>query len=211
LPSGYVYIPPDTGSGLPLWAIVPLTVIGCAIGLWVAWGIGWLLMRPIEARIRRRAHEVQAAAGDGLVYGAPAVLGAAERLFAQVQAAFDADDRQRLAQLSTPDLMADWTKRLDGYAAGGKRYEVAITKGPRIQYVGLLADSGRVRVRIRARLRRGYRLANGKRRGLGPRFEEYWTLVWQHGEWIAAATRPARFRKQYCAEKIVPEPSPQLL
>jgi hypothetical protein len=49
--------------------------------------------------------------------------------------------------------MADWNKRLDGYAADGKRQRVRVLNGPKLDYVSLMADRELVRLRVRAGLR----------------------------------------------------------
>lgn len=78
--------------------------------------------------------------------------------------------------------MSDWTKRMDGYAEAGERYRVEVLKGPQLEYIGLLADRGLVRLRVRAKLRRGLE-SKGKRRAMPEDrgrqkidFEEYWTF-----------------------------------
>jgi predicted lipid-binding transport protein (Tim44 family) len=200
-----------SNSGLPLWQVVPLTVLGCAIGYGVILGIIALFSLPGQRRLRARVHAVEAAAGDSPVFGRSVVYPEATRLFGEVQAGWDARDRERLARISDPELMSDWAKRLDGYAEAGQRYRVEVLKGPRLDYVGLLADRGRVRLRVRAKLRRGLE-AKGKRRGLpqdkGAQkidFEEYWTLSRSDGAWILWSTRPARYRAEYSTEPIVTE------
>lgn len=61
------------------------------------------------------------------------VQAAATRLFADMHTAWDAGDRARLQQLSDPDLMADWAKRLDSFRAKGKRQRVKVVKGPKLR------------------------------------------------------------------------------
>ena len=206
------YIAPNPNSGLPLWQEVPLTILGFGIAFWLIFGVFALIKLPGERRLRRRVEAVEAAAGDSPVYGPPVVYAAGARLFGEVQAAWAAADRELLRRISDPDLMSDWTKRMDGYAADGSRYRVEVLKGPRLDYVGLLADRGRVRRRVRAKVRRALELSNGKRRALPEdkgrqkvAFDEYWTLSRSGGEWILWSTRNASFRAEYSTEPIVPE------
>jgi hypothetical protein len=206
-----VYV--DVGnSGLPIWQVVPLTILGCAIAVGFLSGVMALVRLPGERRLRRRVHAVEAAAGDSPPYGVPAVKGAAERLFMEMQSAWDAGDRARLARISEPDLMADWTKRLDGYTADGKRQRVHVLNGPKLDYVSLLADRGLVRLRVRAKLRRGFQPANRDRLGVQKRpagakvsLEEFWTLSRSGDDWILYSTRTARSRAEYTSEPIVSE------
>jgi predicted lipid-binding transport protein (Tim44 family) len=198
-------------SGLPLWQEVPLTFLGCGIAYGLILGVVALVKLPGQRRLRRRVQAVEAAAGDGPVYAPAVVYAAGARLFSEVQAGWDARDRDRLARISDPDLMSDWNKRMDGYADAGERYRVEVLKGPRLEYISLLADHEQVRLRVRAKLRRGLE-SKGKRRALPEdkgrqklAFEEYWTLSRSRGEWILWSTRSAKSGARYAAEPIVAE------
>jgi hypothetical protein len=199
--------------GLPIWQVVPLSILGCAIAFGLIWGVVALAGLPGERRLRRRVRAVEAAAGQPPPYGVPAVEAAAGRLFREVNSAWDAGDRERLSRVSASGLMADWITRRDVYAADGKRPRVHVLDGPRLDYVSLLADRGLVRLRVRAKLRRGFEPANGKQRagrkrpvGAKVAFEEYWTLSRSGSDWILYSTRPRRFRAQYTSEPIVSDP-----
>jgi hypothetical protein len=199
-------------SGLPIWQVVPLTILGCAIAYGLIWAVLALVNLPGERRLRRRVRAVHAAAGQAAPYGVPTVEAAARRLFNEVHGAWDAGDHERLSRVSAPDLMADWSKRLDGYAAAGKRQRVHVLRGPRLDYVSLLADRGLVRLRVRAKLRRGFEPSNRKRRkarnrpvGAQVSFEEFWTLSRSGSDWILYSTRPRRFRAEYTSEPIISE------
>jgi predicted lipid-binding transport protein (Tim44 family) len=209
-----IYIVPVHDPGLPLWQVVPLTLVGAGIAFGILLGFGKLIKLPGERRLRKRVRAVEAAAGDGPLYGPTVVYAAATRLFNEVQAAWDAGDRERLARISAPELMSDWIKRMDGYAAAGGRYRVAVQSGPRLDYVSLLADREQVRLRVRAKLRRGLEMPDGKRKALpGGRpsqkvtLEEYWTLARSGGDWILWSTRGPGLRAQYSAEPVVPDPA----
>jgi hypothetical protein len=199
-------------SDLPLWQVVPLTILGCAIGLGLVWGVIALVSLPGKRRLGRRVQAVEAAAGNAAPYGVPAVKEAAKHLFTEMYSAWDAGERERLIRISDPDLMADWNKRLDGYAADGKRQRVHVLNGPRLDYVSLMADRKLVRLRVRAKLRRGFEPASRNRLAVQKRpvgakvaFEEFWTLSRSDNDWILCSTRPARFRAKYMSEPIIPE------
>ena len=87
--------------GLPIWQIVPLTILGCAIALGLVWGVVALFRLPRERRLRRRVQAVESAAGNSPPSGVPAVKGAAQRLFMEMHSAWDAGDRERLCLLYT--------------------------------------------------------------------------------------------------------------
>lgn len=204
---GYIYVH-TSAEGLPWWAILPLTCLGCALAIWLLRGIAFVVSIPSERRLRHRVAAVHAAGGTDGPYSATVVHAAAARLFADVHTAWDAGDRARLAQLADPDLMADWAKRLDGYQAKGKRQRIKVVRGPKLQYVSLRADHGQVRLRVRGRVRRRFEPVTGQRKD--PRFafsyylEEFWTLARRGEDWILWSTRPTKFRKEYTTEPIVP-------
>ena len=206
--AGLIYVHTSGDSGLPVWATFLLTLVGCAIAIWILRGLAFLLALPGERRLRRRVAEVQAAAGDSEPYSPSVVKAAATRLFVDVHTAWDAGDRDRLRQLSDPDLMADWAKRLDGYHAQGKRQRIKVVNGPKVQYVSIRADRGQVRLRMRAKVRRRFEAESGPRKqplfGWRYQFEEFWTLARRGEDWILWSTRPATFRKEYTTEPIVP-------
>lgn len=208
LPVGLIYVHTPGDPELPAWATFLLTIVGCVIAIWLLRGIAFLAAQPGEQRLRRRVAEVHAAAGDHGPYSPGVVEAAAKRLFTDVQLAWDAGDRDRLRQLSDPDLMSDWVKRLDGYQAQGKRQRIRVVKGPKVQYVSLRADRGQVRLRVRAKVRRRFEPASGPRKdprfGWGYPFEEFWTLSRRGEDWILWSTRPTKFRKEYTTEPIVP-------
>jgi hypothetical protein len=205
--SGFIYVH-TSADGLPWWSILPLTCLGFAIAIWFLQGIAFLVSIPGERRLRRRVATVDAAAGDAGPYRPRVVHAAATGLVADIHTAWDAGDRARLQQLSDPDLMADWTKRLDSYRANGKRQRIKVVKGPKLQYLSLRADRGQVRLRVRAKVRRRFEPARGPRKD--PRFgwsyqlEEFWTLALRGEDWILWSTRPTKFRKEYTTEPIVP-------
>jgi len=197
---------PQTSSGLPLWQTAPLSVVGVAIAFGLLWGASKLAELPGELRIRRRVRQVEAAAGTAPPFNPQAVYAAATRVFREVQEAWDKEDRDRLGAVSDPDLMSDWVKRMDGYAATGTHYRVKIRGGPRLDYLGLRADRGQVRLRVRAKLHRYLETPKGKRRLPGDRgsFQEYWTFSWSGTDWVASSTRDVKRGHEYLHEQIVP-------
>ena len=67
----------------------------------------------------------------------------AASLFAATQAAWDARDVERLGQLVGPDLLVEWTRRLDDFARKGWHNRVAVGPEPvKIDYVGLVNRIG---------------------------------------------------------------------
>jgi predicted lipid-binding transport protein (Tim44 family) len=134
------------------------------------------------------------AAEDDPAFSPDAVKPAAARLFAEIQAAWDAGDRRRLAQLVAPGLLAQWERRLEDFDRRGWRNRVQPLGEPTVEYVGLTRRGNprdhRVVVRIGARLRDYVEDAYGnhiKRTGqLGETtsLREFWTLGRRDGRWV---------------------------
>jgi hypothetical protein len=159
--------------GLPIWQVVPLSILGCAIAFGLIWGVVALASLPGERRLRRRVRAVEAAAGQPPPYGVPAVEAAAGRLFREVHSAWDAGDRERLSRVSASGLMADWITRLDVYAAADKRQRVHVLDRPRLDYVSLLADRGRCFSLRRLTPARQWRGLHRQHRDGGEGWEKY--------------------------------------
>src|SRR5256885_7051845 len=104
--TGLIYVHTRGDSGLPAWATFLLTIVGSVIAIWLLRGIAFLVAQPGERRLRHRVAEVHAVAGDAGPYSPAVVEAAARRLFADMLTAWDAGDRDRLQQISDPDLTA---------------------------------------------------------------------------------------------------------
>src|SRR5207248_1281173 len=78
-------------------------------------------------------------------------------LFLEIQKAWDARDRARLAELVGPDLLQEWSRRLDDFDKKRWHNRVEVLEGPKVDYLGLVnrADDrdDRVVVHVEARLR----------------------------------------------------------
>ena len=147
-----------------------------------------------ERRVQLAAAE---AADEDPAYAADEIVASAGRLFSEIQLAWDAGDRGRLATLAGPDLMVEWNRRLDDFDRRGWRNHVQLLADPSVQLVGLTRkgdpDTDNVVVRIDARMkdyvvdRRGRHLKRTGRLGETTRIREFWTLQRPHGHWILAS------------------------
>ena len=143
--------------------------------------------RQTASRERRVELAAAEAAEDDPAFAPETVRSSATRLFKDIQAAWSADDRQRLGTLVGPDLMREWDRRLDDFQRRGWRNRVEPVGEPTVQYVSLVhrgtAGDDRVVVRLEARIRDIVvdRLGNHiKRTGHlseTVRLREYWTLA----------------------------------
>lgn len=144
-----------------------------------------------ERRVELAAAE---AAEEDPAFAPDVVKRAAARLFTQIQAAWDADDRRRLAQLVGPGLLIEWGRRLNDFDRRGWRNRVQPLGEPTVEYVGLTrhgnSQDDRVVVRIQARLRdyvedgHGNHINHTGRLGETVNLREFWTLGRRDGRWI---------------------------
>src|SRR3954470_14917733 len=124
-----------------------------------------------RARRRKRARRVELAAAeaseDDAAFDPALVRDQAIRLFKDIQGAWDARDRARLADLVGPDLMVEWKRRLDDFDRKGWHNRVFVKLGPEVEYVSMTnrADDreDRVVVRVEATLQDFVENAAGQR------------------------------------------------
>jgi predicted lipid-binding transport protein (Tim44 family) len=146
--------------------------------------------RRARRRTARRERKVELAAAvaaeEDPALAPDAVRANATALFKQVQDAWSRRDRAKLSRLVGPDLLAEWERRLDDLSRRGWENRVEVLGEPTVEYVGLDAPTGRVTVRIEAKLRDyvtdryGHHMYRAGRLSEIVRLREFWTL--QHGE-----------------------------
>jgi predicted lipid-binding transport protein (Tim44 family) len=150
---------------------------------------------------RERVRQVELAsyeaAEDDAWFAADAVVADTTALFNTVQLAWDKDDRATLAKLVGPELLIEWTRRLDDFKARRWHNRVEVIAGPNVEYVGMTnreEDSeDRVVVRIEARLRdyvetqAGAVLNHNGGDSDQTSLCEYWTLARVGDGWIVGS------------------------
>jgi predicted lipid-binding transport protein (Tim44 family) len=164
-------------------------------------------------RVRRASAE---AAEDDAYLGHDAVQADTKALFAQVQQAWDARDRDTLNKLVGPDLMVEWTRRLDNFEKKGWHNRVSILEGPSVEYVGLVNreddDYDRVVVRVQAKLkdfvenRQGNVVLKKGESSQTSKLKEYWTLARSGNGWMVVSIEQDREGRHQLDEKIVASP-----
>ncbi|MEV4421443.1 TIM44-like domain-containing protein [Patulibacter sp. NPDC049589] len=122
------------------------------------------------------------------------VRAAAAGLVVDTQEAWDTRDRDRLAHLVGPDLLREWTRRLDDFDRRGWHAHAGVSAAPKVQIVGLTnlegEDQDQVVVHIRAQAqswvetRRGETLYENGATGPDVTLSQYWTLGRRDGRWI---------------------------
>jgi predicted lipid-binding transport protein (Tim44 family) len=213
------------GHGLGALFLIVLIVLALlftnlgprAKAFWAANESSGRASRRRTARRERRVELAAAEAADDDPGFAPDVVRpAAAKLFAQIQAAWDAGDRAALGRLIAPELMAEWQRRLDDFQRRGWRNRVQPLGEPAVEYVGLQhrgdPSSDRVTVRIEARLKDYVEDASGnhiKRAGRfseTTRIREFWTLGKRGGRWVLVSIEQGAEGAHALDEQIVATP-----
>ena len=161
------------------------------VGIVVAVIVWAVISNALEQRrIRKRDERVSTAsaeaAEDDPYLGAEAVKRDAAALFTQIQDAWTKKDRARLATMVGPELLKEWSLRLDDFDQKGWHNVVKVLSGPQVQYVGLVNreddTDDRVVVRVKAQLEDYVQMAGGGRMNANDSsssnrsLEEWWTL-----------------------------------
>jgi predicted lipid-binding transport protein (Tim44 family) len=186
-----------TGSALVAVVIV-LLVLGFFLFAAVSAGVAHArYTRKRRERVKAVKQASYEAAEDDAWFAADAVEADATTLFATVQGAWDARDRDKLASLVGHDLMVEWTRRLDDFDSKGWHNRVSIISGPRVEYVGMVNREDdaedRVVVRIEATLRdvceteSGTVITHSGSTSETSALCEYWTLARTGDHWTVAS------------------------
>lgn len=147
--------------------------------------------RRTATRERKVELAAAVAAEEDPAFAPDAVRANATALFKQVQEAWSRGDREKLSRIVGPDLFTEWERRLDDLARRGWGNRVEVLGEPTVEYVGLDAPTGRVIVRIEAKLRDyvtdryGNHMHRAGRLSEVVRLREFWTLQQGgHGRWV---------------------------
>ena len=172
--------------------------------------------RRISQRRRRVELAAAEAAEEDPAFAPENVRATANRLFLDIQRAWDADDRVALRGLVSPDLLDEWERRLDDFDRRGWRNHVEPLGDPDIEYVGLThkgdPDTDRVVVRIEARLkdyvvdRSGRHLKRTGRLSETTRIREFWTLQRRGEHWILGSIEQGAEGGHALDEELVATP-----
>jgi predicted lipid-binding transport protein (Tim44 family) len=183
----------EGGDGISLLLFVAIFAVFMLTG---AFG-GWRYRRKVRARAVRVRTAAAEAADDDAYFAADHLERMARELFVQAQGAWDARDRDRLAELVGPDLLVEWNRRLDDFARKGWHNHVRVIGDPAIQYVGLVNreddTEDRAVVRIEAELssyvedRDGDRIMRSGESDEKVDVCEYWTMARRNDRWIVVS------------------------
>jgi predicted lipid-binding transport protein (Tim44 family) len=206
-----------------LWLVthpIALAMVLVVVACFAAYA--WMQSARNQARRRARVRRVELAAAeaseDDAAFSPDVVREQAVTLFKDVQAAWDARDRDGLRRLVGADLMVEWERRLDDFDRKGWHNHVAVLAGPRVEYVGMTnrADDSddRVVVRVEATLRdvvidgRGMQMAHGGSATDRRHLAEYWTLCKREsdGRWMLLSIEQRAEGDHHLADGLVVTP-----
>ena len=207
------------GSGSapsPLWDVIVGLLVAAVC---VVVGLVWLRVRGRRgARLRAVELAAAEAAEDDPAFASERVRSDAARLFAATQAAWDARDVERLGQLVGPDLLVEWTRRLDDFARKGWHNRVEV--GPervKIDYVGLVNRTGdredRVVVHVQALIwdyvetNTGRVIPYAGSSAMTRTLSEFWTLGKRDRHWIVLSIEGEGEGKYHLTEPLAAVPS----
>lgn len=203
----------DGGAGVFL---LVLLVLGFAAFLLIGAIGGMRYRRRRRGRVERVRAAAAEAAEDDAYLAADAVGESAKTLFVSCQQAWDARDRERLAELVGGDLMVEWRRRLDDFDRKGWHNRVRVIDGPEVEYVGLVNreddSEDRVVVRIEATLddyvedRHGRRIKRKGSSDTTTTIEEYWTLARRGDAWMVVSIEQRAEGDHHLDDRIVAVP-----
>jgi predicted lipid-binding transport protein (Tim44 family) len=166
--------------------------------------------RKTANRERRVELAAAVAAEEDPAFAPDAVRANATALFMQIQAAWSRGDRAALARMVGPDLLTEWDRRLDDLARRGWDNHVEVLGEPTVEYVGLDAPTGRVTVRVEAKLRDyvtdryGNHMHRAGRLSETVRLREFWTLQQgKNGRWMLTSIEQGAEGTHVLDEQIV--------
>jgi predicted lipid-binding transport protein (Tim44 family) len=215
------------GGGGGVFFIIWLFAHPVVLGLIVLFilglsGYGWAVSARKRAERRERVRRVELAAAeaaeDDAAFAPDVVREQAERLFKEIQIAWDAGNRDRLSQLVGADLLVEWGRRLDDFDRKGWRNRVRVVHGPEVEYVGITnrADDrdDRAVVRLEATLidvienQYGHQMNHGESESSSRRLSEYWTLAKheREGYWMLLSIEQGAEGEHHLAEEVVTTP-----
>ena len=186
-------------------------------GTWTKAGARKRDAETAKAR-ERRAKEIQAAAfsaaADDPDFAADVVVPQAEQLFRDIQTAWDERDIPALERMVGPELMVEWRRRLDDFAAKGWHNRVVVRENS-AEYVGMTnlpaEEDDRAVVRVSAVCDDWVVNANGTAMhhtgndSSETWVREYWTLVMRGGRWTLSSIEQDREGEHQLSAPLIAE------
>ena len=213
------------GASIVILAILLIIIIASVLssrrkaidGTWTKAGARKRDEETRKAR-ERRAREIQAAAftaaADDPDFAPEVVVSQAEQLFRDIQDAWDRRDIAALEAMVGPELMVEWRRRLDDFAAKGWHNRVVVRENS-AEYVGMsnfpVEEDDRVVVRVSAVCDdwvvdgRGTLMHHTGNNSSETWVREYWTLVMRGGRWTLGSIEQDREGEHQLSAPLVAE------
>ncbi len=197
---GFFFLPVGGGGALLLIIVVAVVLLVVVPRLARAFEQGAASSKRRATARERQAREAAVvpaaleASMEDSAFDPDDVRAAAAGLVVDTQEAWDARDRARLAHLVGPDLLREWTRRLDDFDRRGWHARAGVSAAPEVTIVGLTnregEDEDQVVVHVRApaqswvETRRGEVMFETGATGPDVVLSQYWTLGRRDGRWI---------------------------
>jgi predicted lipid-binding transport protein (Tim44 family) len=202
------------GGGLILFGVIfVIVLVVIAVGALKA--MKYRAQR--DARVRRTELAAAEAATDDEDFDPETVRREASKLFMQIQHRWSANDVDGLRELVGPDLMVEWSRRLEDFRRKGWRNHCRPRGRPTVEYMGLVnregEDEDRVVVRISATME-DY-VIDGKGRTITKKGEddkmttlnEWWTLHPPGDRWRLLSIESDAEGRHHLAGELIATPS----
>lgn len=188
------------GGSLPLWAWLLIIAFFAGSFVWASL-VAWRLQRRRKARAARVALASVEAATDDPQFAAEFVVGLVGERFAEIQKRWSENDVDGLARLVGEDLMVEWRRRLEDFAAKGWRNICTPLGAPSVSLMGLVNRVGeaedRVTVLVEGQFedyvldRDGNVVTRNETSSKTVSLAEYWTFAQRADDWILVAIEQA--------------------
>jgi len=180
------------GGGLLLGLFV-LVILAVAIPIMLAAYRKRQRAKAREARHLEVASAAAAAADEDEAFDADRLIADTAAMAVAIQQAWDAQDRSALSRMLGPDLLLEWTMRLDDFDRRGWADRVKVTGKPEIRLASLVNRANDADDRVVVHITMA--IDNWVDTPFGPQFptgqespqselSEFWTLGKRDGRWI---------------------------
>ena len=181
------------GGGGVLLALFLLVVLAVAIPILLAAYRKRQREKARQARHQELLSAAAAAADEDEAFDADRLIADTEAMAVAIQHAWDDQDQAALARMLGPDLLLEWTMRLDDFARRGWADRVKVTGKPEVRLASLVNRENDADDRVVVHITMS--LDNWVDTPFGPQFptgqegpqtvlSEYWTLGKRDGRWI---------------------------
>lgn len=204
------------GGGGVLLVIFLLVILAVAVPMLMAAHRKRQRAKARDARHRELRSAAAAAADEDESFDADRLIANTGAMAVAIQHAWDDQDRNALAKMLGPDLLHEWTLRLDDFARRGWADRVKVTGEPEVRLASIVnrendADD-RVVVHITLPMDNwvdtpyGPQFPNGQE---GPQtlLSEYWTLGKRDGRWILLSIEQELEGEHHLDAPVVVDPT----